>query len=157
MTEEWLIDSGATSHMTHSKELLYHYCKFETPEKVNLSDGHVVEAYGRGDIWINMKFKVNKQKSCVMKNVLYVPKLACNLFYVRAAVSKGNLVKFGGASCWIRSREGKLVGMGLLLNKLYKLNYEPVVQQSASIASEKNNSADLWHRGLAAANKRNCL
>ena len=42
---------------------------------------------------------------------------------------KGNVVKFGGASCWIRSREGKLVGMEFLVNKLYKLNCEPVVQQ----------------------------
>ena len=76
---EWLIDSGATSHMTHSKELLYHYRKFETPEKVNLGDGRTVEAIGRGDIQINMKFKVSKQKGCVMRNVLYVPKLTSNL------------------------------------------------------------------------------
>ena len=61
--------------------------------------------------------------------MLYVPKLTCNLFSVRAAASKVNAVKFGGASCWIRSREGKLVGMELLVNKLYKLNCEPVVQQ----------------------------
>ena len=38
VTEEWIIDSGATSHMTHSKKLLYQYCKFEVPEKVSLGD-----------------------------------------------------------------------------------------------------------------------
>ena len=30
--DEWLIDSGATSHMTHSEESLRNYCPFETPE-----------------------------------------------------------------------------------------------------------------------------
>ena len=149
MTEEWIIDSGATSHMTHSKELLYQYCKFEVPEKVTLGDGRHVEALGTGDIQVNMTFKVSKQKNCVMRRVLYVPKLTSKLFSVRAAVSKGNTVRFGDLNCWIKNRKGKLIGMGLLVdNKLYKLNCTPVVrvQQCASPAFEKGNSADLWHR-----------
>ena len=48
--EEWLIDSGATSHMTHSREFLCHYQKFETPERVSLGDGHTVTALGSGEI-----------------------------------------------------------------------------------------------------------
>ena len=69
-------------------------------------------------------------------------------------MSKGNVVKFGNPSCWIRDREGKLVGMGSLDKKLYKLNCEPVVQQSASVASVKSNSADLWHKRLGHLGKQ---
>ena len=130
-TEEWLIDSSATSHMTHSKEFMCHYQKFKTPEKVSLGDGHTVTALGSGEIHVNMRFKVSKQKKCVMKNVLYVPKLTSNLFSVRAAVSRGNVVRFGNEKCWIRNVNGKLIGMGSLVNKLYKLDCEPIVQQSA--------------------------
>ena len=103
MTEKWIIDSGATSHMTHSKELFYHYRKFEVPEKVSLGDGRTVEAIDTGDIQVNMTFKVSEQKSCVMRGVLYVPKLTCNLFSVRAAVLKGNTVRFGKSIYWINS------------------------------------------------------
>ena len=48
-----------------------------------------------------------------MRNVLHVPKLACNLFSVRAAVSRGNSVKFG-KQCWIKDSNGSLIGMGSL-------------------------------------------
>ena len=46
-----------------------------------------------------MMLKLSKQKSCVMRNALYVPKVACNLFSMRAAGSKGNVVMFGKKKC----------------------------------------------------------
>ena len=100
--EEWLIDSRATSHMTHSKEILYGYRQFETHEQVSLGDGRTVNAPGTGDITVKMNLKVSEHKRCAMRNVLYVPNLTCNLFSVRAAVSKGNVVRFGNDKCWIR-------------------------------------------------------
>lgn len=36
---KWLVDSGASSHMTPQKEFLANYREFETPEKVGLNDG----------------------------------------------------------------------------------------------------------------------
>ena len=90
--QQWLIDSGATSHMTYSKGLLRRYHKFDV---VSLGDGRMVEAEGSGDIGLGMIFKVSNKKGCTMKNVLYVPKLTSNLFSVRAAVSKGNHIRFG--------------------------------------------------------------
>ena len=44
-----------------------------------------------------------------MHDALYVLKLACKLFSVRAAAAKGNTVKFGNTSCWIHDRNGKLL------------------------------------------------
>ena len=92
-----------------------------------------------------------------MRGVLYVPKLTCNLFSVRAAVSKGNTVRFRNSICWIKDRKGKLIGMGSLVDdKLYKLDCEPVVQvqQYASPACRKGNSANLWHRRLGHLGKQ---
>ena len=89
-----------------------------------------------------------------MKRVLYVPDLTSNLFSVRAAVSNGNNVRFGSEKCWIRDVNGKLIGMGSLGNKLYKLDCEPIYQESISLASENNNSLDLWHRRLGHLGKQ---
>ncbi len=94
-----------------------------------------------------MVFKVSDSKKAVLYNVLYVPKLACNLFSVRAATSKGNVVKFGRSRCWIRDRTGKLSGMGSLVNKLYQLDCEPVIREQASPACEQETDTDLWHNG----------
>ena len=53
-----------------------------------------------------------------MYNVLYVSKLACNLFSVRAAASKGNFITFGHSRCWIRDNDGKLHGMETLVDSM---------------------------------------
>ena len=147
-TSEWMVDSGASSHMTCKQELLRDYKEFEKPEKVSLGDGRSVEAIGVGNIHLNMQFKVSDPKRCVMYRVLYVPKLACNLFSVRAAVSKGNVVKFAATKCWIRNSKRNLCGMGSLKDKMYLLNCEPILHEHVSVASEKENSTDLWHQRL---------
>ena len=61
--DKWLVDSGASSHMTQDKELLSDYCEFKKPEKVGLGDGHVVNAVGNGKVRVNMLFKTSKPKS----------------------------------------------------------------------------------------------
>ncbi len=83
--DKWLIDSGASSHMTSQMQYLTDYRKFDTPEKVGLGDGQVVEALGVGNVRVKMLFKVSDSQKAVLYNVLYVPKLTCNLFSVRAA------------------------------------------------------------------------
>ena len=69
---------------------------------------------------------------------------------MRAAASKGNTVKFGNTKCWIRDRKESLQGMGLITDKVYELDCEPIVQEHeyASKASEGEESADLWHQRL---------
>ena len=91
-TGHWLVDSGASSHMTRDKELLADYKELEIPEKVSLGDGHMVDAHGVGNVHLNMVFEGGPSKKFVMYRVLYVPQLASNLFSVRAAALKGSLV-----------------------------------------------------------------
>ena len=50
LDHRWLIDSGATSHMTHSRELLVNYRELEKPERVSFGDGCIVEAIATGDV-----------------------------------------------------------------------------------------------------------
>ena len=85
---KWLVDSGASSHMTWNQKLLTDYKEFE---KVQLGDQQTVDAVGIGNIHL-MMFNVREPKKSVMYKVLYVPQLSCNLFSVRAAASKGNLL-----------------------------------------------------------------
>ena len=122
--ENWLVDSGASSHMTPNRRHFLEYRSFSTPEKIGLGDGRVLEAVRVGSIRMNMLFKVSNSKKAVMYDVLHVPKLASNLFSVRAAAKRGNTVKFGRSKCWIRGRNGTLDGMGSLVGKLYHLECE---------------------------------
>eukprot|EP00795_Rhopilema_esculentum_P009749 gene9749-biopygen2710 len=68
--------------------------EFNQPELVKLGDGHTVEARGSGRAQITMETSHNKQLTIEMDNIFYVPKLACNLFSVRAVTQKGLIVQF---------------------------------------------------------------
>jgi hypothetical protein len=91
-----------------------------------------VNAIGVGDVHVKMEFRVSEPKYSVMYQVLHVPKLACNLFSVRAAAAKGNFVKFGQSRCWIRDSSGRLRGMGSLINKLYMLDCKATPSEQVS-------------------------
>lgn len=147
-TMRWLIDSGASSHMTQNKELLAEYRNLDKPEKVSLGDGHTVEAVGIGNVHLNMLFEGSESKKSVMYQVLYVPKLACSLFSVRAAASRGNVVRFGDKKCWIQDSNDILRGVGSLVDKLYQLDCEAVPQEHASVVSETRGRTNLWHQRL---------
>ena len=152
---KWLVDSGASSHMTWNQKLLTDYEEFETPEKVRLGDGRTVDAVGIGNIHLTMLFKVSEPKKSVMYKVLYVPQLSCNLFFVRAAASKGNFVRFGQSQCWIKDGSGRLCGMGTLEDKLYKLDCEVAQPETVSTATaHKENDIDIWHFRLGYASEQ---
>jgi len=36
--DKWLVDSGASSHMTSNKKILTNFCEFKKPEKVDLGE-----------------------------------------------------------------------------------------------------------------------
>ena len=90
-----------------------------------------------------------------MYNALYVPKLTCNLFSVRAAATKENTVKFGGARCWIRDKYGKLLGIGSLVDKLYYLDCNVITPDCVAVATtcQVGNTVKLWHQRLGHLNE----
>ena len=84
----WLIDSGASSHMTNKQEILSQFKAMKVPENVVLGDGRTVKAQGSGIVYMKMMFDKTAARKAVLYNVLYVPDLKCNLFSIRAAVGK---------------------------------------------------------------------
>jgi hypothetical protein len=54
----WLIDSGASSHMTFELKMLEEYQEFETKEFVSLGDGKTISADGKGTV--KLKFSTGK-------------------------------------------------------------------------------------------------
>ena len=153
---KWLVDSGASRHMRSKRETLTHYREFEKPERVGLGDGRTVDAVGEGNVYINMQFGEHKHKETqsMIYKVLHVPKLACNLFSVRAAASRGKSVRFSDTKCWIYNKTGNVCGMGSLVDKLYQLDCKPVSLEHVSVAAEQNHDIDLWHQRLGHLGKQ---
>jgi len=87
---QWYIDSGASQHMTNSKESMVHYQECASPELVRMGNNYEIKAYGKGNIW----FEVNANgvhKPAELVDVLYVPALGKNLLSVSAVTNKVTL------------------------------------------------------------------
>lgn len=101
-TNMWIIDSGATCHMCNDVSLFVKLHNFEKPVEVTLGDGHVVKATGRGVVKTEIESpNIQKGKSCVLQDVLYVPSLSYNLVSVSKATKSGKTVKFNEDGCHI--------------------------------------------------------
>ena len=90
-----------------------------------------------------------------MYKVLEVTQLACNLFSVRAASSKRNLLKFGHSCCWNRDGRGELTGMGTMVHKPYLLDCEALCSEQATYATlQTDDITDIWPYRLGHANEQ---
>ena len=70
-SDDWLIDSGASKHMTGFKKSFVSLSEHESPHKVKLGDDYQYPIKGSGE----SSYKLESGKSLTMKEVLFVPRL----------------------------------------------------------------------------------
>uniref|UniRef100_A0AAV1UD57 Retrovirus-related Pol polyprotein from transposon TNT 1-94 n=1 Tax=Peronospora matthiolae TaxID=2874970 RepID=A0AAV1UD57_9STRA len=146
----WLVDSGATQHMTCSKKFMRNYKGFDAVD-VHLADDGIVQAIGSGDIVMSMKTPQGMKKG-VLTNVWHIPKLSRNLFSVGRFTKDVGPVTFTKDGCYgeakgtkwkIGAREGK---------GLFKLQMTPVAPEQANAAKSSGcqggTKSYLWHLRL---------
>ena len=91
---EWLLDSGASNHMTahHDLFMTYETFKDETVE-INLGNDSKIHALGKGSI--EMKLTVNEKTiTGTLTDVLHVPEISRNLFSIGKALLQGLMLQF---------------------------------------------------------------
>ena len=77
----WLIDSGASCHMTKDKHVLANFQEFEGPENVAIGDGRVLKALGSGRVQMNMPQQLRLRKlSCMMCSTCLNSLATCFLY-----------------------------------------------------------------------------
>lgn len=69
-TNSWIIDTGASDHLTGSLNLFSNFESCDKPISVSMDDGTISFAKGKGAAVIG---------GLILKSVLYVPNLQCNL------------------------------------------------------------------------------
>ena len=137
---EWIIDSGATQHMTFEKDSLSDYVEFKQPCIVNLGNNATIFAYGKGTYRLVADLEDSAQH-IALHDVLYLPDLNKNLLSFRAMTKLGASVDFEGNVCRI-SRNSKLLAVGEMQGKLYILKTVP--DEHLNIAKD-NTDMQLWH------------
>jgi hypothetical protein len=91
-SDTWLIDSGASKHMTCYKDSFSKLVQKDSPHKVKLGDDYHYPIKGVGEAF----YKLYSGKPMKMKDVLYVPGLKKNLLSISSLDEKGLRVDFIG-------------------------------------------------------------
>uniref|UniRef100_H3H9Z9 CCHC-type domain-containing protein n=1 Tax=Phytophthora ramorum TaxID=164328 RepID=H3H9Z9_PHYRM len=134
-SDMWLVDSGATQHMTSSKTYMRNY-KTMAPVDVHLADDGVVQAVGTGDIVMSMKTPRGMKKG-VLTNVWHIPKLSRNLFSVGRFTKDVGPVTFESDGCFADNK-GLKWQLGAREGKgLFKLCMTPMMPDEANAAKEE--------------------
>jgi hypothetical protein len=143
----WIIDSGASRHMTGDQARLSNINEKKTSYKVELGykTTYPVEGFGKASI----KMKIGNYVH--LSNVLYVPGLEKNLVSISFLEDKGNRIAFmdGKVLSWHKdsSIENARV-IGSCEGNMYRL----LEQNEESLVHNEVNPNELWHRRYAHIN-----
>ena len=140
----WIIDSGASDHMTNSFKLFQSYTPCSGNKKIKVADGGFSPVAGKGSIQIS--------KNVNLKSVLHVPKLASSLLSVSKLTKDSNcLAIFDESHCAFQDKNSRMtIGRARMINGLYCLEDN---SPSAQIAQESSSNISVsayeqimvWH------------
>ena len=151
--EEWVVDSGATMHMTWDKGVFVTYAAMEDMLSVRLGDGRTVKAEGKGSVCLRIRDNKQTERKISLSSVLFVPDLSCNLFSVRDITDKGNRMMFDDITCNVITRGDVVIASGYKRGNLYVLDGTTDRQPDEALVAAQP-SSDLWHQRLAHVNDK---
>ena len=116
----WLIDSGASKHMSGYKETFTDLVMKDSSRKVRLGDDRPCSIKGKG----TTSYKLISSRQLKMEDVLFVPELKRNLLTISRLEKKGFKVAFANGEVLIWPK-GKTIEdadvIGIHEDGLYKL------------------------------------
>ena len=138
---EWVLDSGASRHLTFNRSLLRNYRSVEPGTTVTFVNGQQGQALGQGEVVL----QTSTSQQVELLNVLYVPEATVNLLSVKRAVDNGAQVNFEKGKCHV------YVGATLCLEGVNKdeliIIKEGKPQEDFALgAAGSMETAELWHR-----------
>ena len=150
---KWVLDSGATHHMTSNRTQFQDITPVRTA--ISVANGATMMAEGEGDVTLNLEVNGTKNE-VILKKVLYVPVMGSSgLVSVRCIQAAGGVVSFAENTVSITHGQ-KLHGIAKLQHNPYILQTaDPivanttmsVVAQRAKV-DEKHGTFLDWHRRL---------
>lgn len=141
---EWLLDSGASAHMSGNRKLFVSLRKTNKIVKDRLPHGLLKEINRIGDVIINENFS--------LEDVYFVEGFAVNLIFIgQLTKTKNYQVLFNDNSCLIQERISKtLIGQGEKRSGVYAFLQDYAILNSVV-------TLDTWHNRMGHAPKEKLL
>lgn len=151
----WLIDSGATCHITSYKELLHRPRQLEQERTITYGNNEKTTTDTVGDVILKKSHSAHLR--LVLTDVLYSPHNAFNLLSVSAATKQGVQFEFYEDHCYALKDNYLVLSAVKTDNGLYKLSSPPIYPRisrpPSACETSFHTSTDpkdpqLWHQRL---------
>ena len=162
-SSQWIVDSGASDHMTGDASLFHKYRPCHENYKVRIADGSLSTVTSIGEVIIS--------ESLVLKSVLLVPNLTCNLLSISKLTRDLNCAaKFSSTYCVFQDLNlGKMISTAKESGGLYRTRADDQSNTKAHcvslsaintlesgsilpLESNKESAIMLWHFRLGHPN-----
>ena len=143
--QEWILDSGCTTHMTFDRG---HFTKYSRDSgTVTIADGKALRVYGKGTIEIPIQGKLT-----TITGVVYVPDISYNLLSISELTARGMTCQFGKESATLL-RNGAILATARKKGMTYVLKAHS--DEGALPAARVTESTSvLWHERLGHPGER---
>jgi transposase InsO family protein len=143
-TEDWIVDSGCSNHMTGDKEKLSSLSAYKGDRVVVTANNSKLPITHVGKTVVLPRFSPNKLK---LEDVYHVPGMKKNLLSVSQLTSSGNYVVFGPEDVKVYQNL-KVSGTPIMEGRRRKSIYVMSAESAYVDKTRKNETADLWHARL---------
>jgi len=146
--QQWVIDSGASTHVCRNRSL-FSQINLKEETTVVVANGQSVKSKGIGTVIVMLK----KGVPITLDNVLWVPEFNCNLLSVGELVRHEATVTFNKSHCHMRMGS-EVIALGDYTGQLYTTSEGKFSQQQVKAAKDEEELLCIhqWHRRLAHRN-----
>lgn len=129
----WLVDSGASNHMTGSPTSLHNLRQYTGTQNIQIANGSNLPITAIGDIGPSFR------------HVFVSPGLSTSLISVGQMVDNNCHVHFSRDGCLVQDQvSGKVIAKGPKVGRLFRLQFS--VPRTLSLASIViDNKVEVWH------------
>ena len=146
LSSSWILDSGATHHMTSDATRLVDLVPTHLTSQVRTADGTLLSVTQSGRLTPTSTSPVS------LPTVHHVPGLALSLISVSQLTDLGLTVTFTSSACVVQDRlSGQRIGIGHRVGGLYyldRLQLSPSTPTASASVLAVVSSPDRWHRRL---------
>ncbi|KAG6529275.1 hypothetical protein ZIOFF_011472 [Zingiber officinale] len=140
ISSSWIVDSGASNHMTGSPDLSYNVRQYNGSQNIQIANGSNLPITAIGDIGSSFS------------HVFISPGLSTNLIFIGQMVDNHCDVHFSRDGCIVQDQvSGQVIAKGHKVGRLFPLQFS--VPRNLSFSSIVTaNKADIWHKRLGHPN-----
>lgn len=142
-SNEWLIDSGATSHVSNNKQLFETFDSTQS-SSVTVANDDTECVSGKGTCVIQMKNEHGDVSTALLQDVLYAPNIRGNMISVQKLMEKDYKIVFDKNKCEIM-KSGKQIAVADKVNGLFSLR-QPNAVNLCVTNKHKEGCLHYWHR-----------